>query len=66
MIKKVFTASVIYSTENTEDVKHEDRIVILNCVIKQTEYGSVKIERAASPHIVELYPSKISHIIHYK
>ena len=66
MIKKVFTANVIYSTMNHDNIKHEDRVSVLNCKITQTEYGSVKIERPASPFIVELYPSKISHIIHYK
>lgn len=66
MILKLFTEHVVYYVEGHEDVySHSDKITIRNCKFEQTSYGSVIITRLRpNNHIVELYPSSISHIIH--
>lgn len=64
-ILKMFTKEVLYSSK-TEDKSYAGRVVLCDCTFRQTSYGSVIIARPSLSHIVELYPSKIEHIIHSK
>ena len=63
MITKVFTPNILYTIEVKVDLLNSSRIILNECKIEQTTYGSVIIKRK-NRATVELYPSSISHIIH--
>lgn len=66
MIKKVYTLNkIIYTSESDISEYNEEKYTVIpNCKFKQTDYGSVIIERPTFSGLLELYPSAISHIIH--
>lgn len=66
MIQTLYTTTGI---KYTSDSKTEDtqETIVYNCKFKQTDYGSVIIDRPTSPNkTIELYPLAIKHIIHSK
>jgi hypothetical protein len=66
MIQSVYTPTVIYRAYSDEYTDRENRIVLTNCKMEQTSYGSIKITRKKVDNVVELYPQSILHVIHIK
>lgn len=67
MILSVHTKGIKYTSESPANKLHvTGNTVIYNCSFKQTVYGSVIIKRSTSDTLLEIYPRKITHIIHSK
>lgn len=64
MIKSVYTSNVVYHSAS-EAEEYKDQISICDCTFTKTEYGSVIIERK-NVHTIEMYPSRIQHIVYQK
>ncbi len=65
MVTKVYTPNVVYTTNSKEEeFKPAERIVIGDCKLTRTQYGSVLVRRPNVSHVLELYPSNITHVIH--
>ena len=42
---------------------HPKFITIINCVMTQTNFGSIRISSPKYSHIIEIYPSQITRLI---